>query len=132
MAEHEHAEIERFLDALPIPGFVFDLTTRRLLATNREFQQLMGYSDEELLALRLDDLRPEEDIPLMLRTLQTGPPEAIIRRRYQTKVGSLLWVTVKFRNMRYITGENNALEVRFNVVTDAQPATEDSDLGFMG
>ncbi len=132
MPEHAHAEIERFLNALPVPGFVFDLKTRRLLAANPEFQQLMCYEPHELLAMRLDDLRPPEDVPLMLQTLETRPPAAVIRRRYVAKDGRLLWVTVKYRNMRYITSNGKVLDVRFTVVIDVQPVTEDCDLDFLG
>jgi PAS domain S-box-containing protein len=123
MTKPVRTDIEDFLEALPIPGFIFDLDSRRMLASNRDFQQLMGYSAEELVSMRLDDLRPAQDIPLM-ETLATGQPESVIRRRYRTKDSRLIWVSLKYRNMRYIANDGQMLEVRFTVVADSQPLVQ--------
>ena len=57
----------------PYPMWVFDLDTHKLLAVNGAAIAHYGYRREEFLALRLEDLRPPEDIPGLERHLATRP-----------------------------------------------------------
>ena len=45
----------------PLPMYVVDAESRRFLAANEAMTAHYGYSREELLAMRLDDIRPAED-----------------------------------------------------------------------
>ena len=60
-ARHSEQTHRFFFDASPIPTFVFDMATWRILAANTAMTELYGYTHEELLKLTLDDLRPPED-----------------------------------------------------------------------
>src|SRR5438046_6937856 len=53
--------------------WVFDMETHRGLAVNGAAIKHYGYSREEFLALRIEDLRPAEDIPALHRHLETMP-----------------------------------------------------------
>jgi PAS domain S-box-containing protein len=57
----------------PYPMWVFDLDTHKLLAVNGAAIAHYGYRREEFLALRIEDLRPPEDIPELERHLATRP-----------------------------------------------------------
>ena len=57
----------------PYPMWVFDLDTHKLLAVNGAAVAHYGYRREEFLALRIEDLRPPEDIPELERHLATRP-----------------------------------------------------------
>jgi two-component system, cell cycle sensor histidine kinase and response regulator CckA len=57
----------------PYPMWVFDLDTHKLLAVNGAAIAHYGYRREEFLALRIEDLRPPEDIPELERHLGTRP-----------------------------------------------------------
>src|SRR5213078_2364947 len=52
-------------ESTPYPMWVFDLETHRVLAVNGATIKHYGYSREEFLALRIEDLRPAEDIPAL-------------------------------------------------------------------
>ena len=57
----------------PYSMWVFDLETHRLLAVNGAAIAHYGYRREEFLALRIEDLRPPEDLPVLERHLATRP-----------------------------------------------------------
>jgi two-component system, cell cycle sensor histidine kinase and response regulator CckA len=49
----------------PHPMWVFDVETLRFLAVNEAAVHKYGYSVDEFLALTIEDIRPEADIPLL-------------------------------------------------------------------
>src|SRR5215217_5105398 len=51
----------------PIPMFLWDLETLRIVHVNRAALERYGYTQEELRGMTMFDLRPEEDVP-RLRT----------------------------------------------------------------
>ncbi|HEV2751358.1 MAG TPA: response regulator [Gemmatimonadales bacterium] len=57
----------------PYPMWVFDLETHKLLAVNSAAIAHYGYRREEFLALRIEDLRPPEEIPALEQHLATRP-----------------------------------------------------------
>jgi PAS domain S-box-containing protein len=113
---------ERMLEKLPGPAYVCTKGTRRLLAANAEFHRLMGYSSSESRTLRLDDLRPPEDVPLLMRDLSRNVHEGTAERRYQTKDGRVIHVRADFRDLG--PGEQDALapDAMLVVVTDFEMA----------
>lgn len=59
----------------PIPMWVFDRNSLRFLAVNDAAVRQYGYSETELLAMTIKDIRPPEEIPNLLedlKLLQTG------------------------------------------------------------
>jgi PAS domain S-box-containing protein len=65
-------------------------------ATNRAFQQLVGYTDEELRSLSYRDITYAEDLPANLvlgEKLWEGKlPQFTHEKRYRRKDGKLIWV----------------------------------------
>ena len=51
----------QLFDASRHPMWMFDRTTRQFIAVNDSAVTLFGWSREELLAMRLDDVRPPEE-----------------------------------------------------------------------
>ncbi len=51
----------------PIPMWVFDRSNLRFLAVNKAAIRKYGYSEGEFLGMTIADIRPEEDIPEVLR-----------------------------------------------------------------
>lgn len=51
----------------PFPKWVYDLTTFEILDVNQAAIDLYGYSREEFLRLTIKDLRPKEEIPVLLQ-----------------------------------------------------------------
>jgi PAS domain S-box-containing protein len=113
---------ERILEKLPGPAYVCARGTRRLLAANPEFHRLMGYTSSESKTLRLDDLRPTEDVPILMRALSRNVRAGTAELRYQTKDGRLVHVRANFRDIG--PGEQDALvaDAVLVVVTDFKMA----------
>jgi two-component system, cell cycle sensor histidine kinase and response regulator CckA len=55
----------------PVPLWVFDCETLRFLAVNGAAIVQYGYSEEEFLAMTIDQIRPPEDVPRLHETLET-------------------------------------------------------------
>lgn len=53
----------------PAPMWVYDLGDRRIRAVNDAAVHAYGYRREEFLGLRIDDLRPPEDVPALLEQI---------------------------------------------------------------
>ncbi len=61
----------RFLFANnPMPMWVYDAETRRFLEVNAAAVAHYGYSREEFLRMRIDDIRPPEDVPRLLEVVR--------------------------------------------------------------
>src|SRR5579864_3529323 len=75
--------------ALAGPGGIFTVT-------NRAFQELVGYSDEELRGMSYLDITYEEDRPAnleLVKQLWVGSLQRFtLEKRYRRKNGSLIWV----------------------------------------
>jgi PAS domain S-box-containing protein len=93
----------------PIPMWVYNRTTWRFLQVNEAAINHYGYSREEFLTLSVLDLRPEEDIPLLLRARPGQTNLAPLTRgtwRHRKKDGSIIFVEVVTQPIKY--GGQNA------------------------
>ena len=68
------AKYRSMFESHPEPMWIFDPGTRAVLAVNDAATATYGYSRREFLGLRIDDLRPPEDLPALLAHLGE-PPE---------------------------------------------------------
>jgi PAS domain S-box-containing protein len=79
----------------PHPTWVYDVETLFFLEVNRAAIRDYGYSRSEFLAMRITDIRPEEDISaLMLQLKQDRPVVQSSERRYRCKDGRVMPVQV--------------------------------------
>lgn len=60
----------RLFESNPIPMWLFDLETLAFLAVNDAAVEHYGYSREEFSAMTIKDIRPEEDVPLLMHEVQ--------------------------------------------------------------
>jgi diguanylate cyclase (GGDEF)-like protein/PAS domain S-box-containing protein len=80
----------------PHPMWVYDLATLRFLEVNHGATVQYGYTRDEFLAMTIADIRPQEDVALLLDTVRTDRP-GLMRSgvwRHETKSGELLDVEV--------------------------------------
>ncbi len=90
-------------DAVPLPLWVFDRETRRVLAVNHAAIEHYGYSREEFLSLSIDQLRPSEDVPRLrakLSCLKAGLHGAG-RWRHLKRDGSVILVDIVGHDLVY-------------------------------
>jgi two-component system cell cycle sensor histidine kinase/response regulator CckA len=86
------------VDRSPAPRLVYDTGSRRIVDANDAATTLYGYSREELLELRIDDLRPEEDVPLLHRRMAEIARTAVVDRegvRHRRADGSIFYVSFR-------------------------------------
>lgn len=69
------ARFRLFFDNIPLPVFVFDFETWRILDVNNATLRLYGYTRQELLSMTMLDIRPPETVGAYQATIRSLPPE---------------------------------------------------------
>jgi PAS domain S-box-containing protein len=86
-----------------------DPTTGRFLLVNRRMCEITGYSDAELLRLRVPDItHPEDrarDWALFQRVVRGEAPNYRLEKRYVRKDGTTAWVNVNMALIRDAAGQ---------------------------
>jgi len=80
----------------PLPMMVVDPDTRRYLEVNDAAVAQYGYTREQFLTMRTDDLRPPEDVERMISAFRSRAPGGAERGvwRHRTKDGRILIVEI--------------------------------------
>ncbi len=112
------AQYRSLFESTPYPMWVFDLETHRVLAVNGAAITHYGYTREEFLALRIEDLRPPDDIPALHRHLATMPSDyhAAGTWRHRKKDGTLIEVETSGHGITF--AGRRAEQVVINDVTE--------------
>ncbi|MBI3517699.1 MAG: PAS domain S-box protein [Proteobacteria bacterium] len=93
--EESERSFQYLFESSPLPKWVFDLETLRFLAVNDAAIGVYGYSREEFLAMRITDIRPQEDTDRFLRRLnELGPSSQSSEWRHRLKDGRIIDVDV--------------------------------------
>jgi PAS domain S-box-containing protein len=115
-------EVVESLCRLPFPAFVFEVSSGRFLCTNALFQELVGYSGDELNSMLVEEIQPESHISNCHSARKEQPPQGLLKWQYCCKNGSLLDVKVHYRNLAYVSDSGKDVTARFVVVEFWQPA----------
>ena len=90
-------------DGNPHPMWVFDVESLRFLEVNAAAIEHYGFSREEFLAMRITDIRPPEDVPLVEEAV--GPFKGGMRRlgpwRHRVKDGRIIYVDVAAHDLEF-------------------------------
>jgi two-component system cell cycle sensor histidine kinase/response regulator CckA len=80
----------------PLPMYVVDLESLRILEVNDAIVATHGYSREEFLRMHVTDFRPPEDVPLVLEYLKKGiePYFAAGIWRHLSKQGKIMYMEI--------------------------------------
>ena len=108
----------------PHPMWAYDLETLAFLAVNNAAIRHYGYSRDEFLAMTIKDIRPPEDVPLLLENVAkvaTGIDAAGIWRHI-TRDGTGIFVEITSHTMQF--GERDAEIVLAHDVTERIRAEE--------
>ncbi len=80
-------------DRMPVAAWIHDCDTLEILAVNDAAVELYGYAREELLAMTLEQLRPDKDRDAVVDLFRTHPSGEIDRLyRHRKKDGSIVEV----------------------------------------
>jgi PAS domain S-box-containing protein len=61
----------RLFDNNPLPTWIYDRETLRFLVVNAAAVRNYGYSSDEFLSMTIKDIRPPEDVPVLLESVST-------------------------------------------------------------
>jgi PAS domain S-box-containing protein len=109
----------------PNPMWVYDLETLSFLAVNAAAVRHYGYSQDEFLAMTIKDIRPPEDIPVLMDDLsqETDGLEQSIQWRHRKKDGALIDVEVTSHEVLWIG--RRARLVLINDITERKRVEEE-------
>ncbi|MDI1315950.1 PAS domain S-box protein [Flavobacterium sp.] len=89
----------------PIPMWVYDTETMRFLDVNMAAEKHYGYSLQEFLGMTIGDIRPKEDIPLMLERVQilneNKPTFFSGTYRHKKKNGDIIHVDIQSNTLPF-------------------------------
>ena len=94
--EEAEANFRRLFDDHPNPMWVYDAETLQFLAVNHAAVARYGYAREEFLAMRIVDIRPPEDVPLVMGVIGQKAPTMLHTGpwRHRLKDGRVIWVEI--------------------------------------
>lgn len=100
----------------PHPMLVYDLETFAILDVNDAAIHQYGYSKEEFLSLTILDLRPPEDIPVLLETFKNEGLNKAGDRRHRKKDGTIIHVETTSHSLKF--GDRRASVVLVYDITE--------------
>ena len=100
MRESE-ARFKSLFRSIPIPIWVYEVGTLRFLKVNDVAIEQYGYSREEFLSMTIKDIRPPEDVPLLMRRVRnpTRPMGYQGVWRHRKKDGTLIEVEISVHDI---------------------------------
>ncbi len=101
----KEASFRLLFDSNPLPMWVFDRETLRFLEVNGAAVAHYGYARDEFLAMRITDIRPPEDVPLVESSVRSEGAVPIVRRsgtwRHRLKDGRVIDVEIVAHDLEF-------------------------------
>jgi len=117
-------------DLSPIPKYVYDLETLQFLDVNKAAINHYGYSREEFLNMKIQDLRIEKDIPDLMRAIEKYKTSSGILRfgvyNHLKKDGSIVKMDVS--GQKFSFADQTRIMIVSNDVTRQQNELEQKKL----
>ena len=90
------ASFELLFSRNPQPMYVFEEKSLRFLAVNAAAIEQYGYSRDEFLSMQITGIRPSEEVPRLLKTVQTAskPVKSLGLWRHRRKNGEIFDVEI--------------------------------------
>ena len=115
---------ERYMNMfenIPFPTFVYDFDTLNIVDVNSYAVRYYGYTREELLGMTLKDLKPDDDVPMLLAHLaKTDPSQEKGHWRHRKKDGTIIDVEITAHALQF-PGKNYRIFLA-NDVTEIKKA----------
>src|SRR5687768_10782252 len=104
------------------------------ISLNQRYCEITGYSREEILRLKIEDLTHPDDVPTsqeLLGRLRSGElPEYRMEKRYIRKDGSVVWVHVTVSVVRSVNGDPLYLVCFVDDITERRNAQREASRSF--
>jgi hypothetical protein len=123
--EESESRYRLLFESNPQPMWVFDRASLAFLAVNHAAVTRYGYTREEFLGMTLRDIRPPEDVPVLLEHTRhsTGTPHTDGPWRHRRKDGSILIVEIASHPIQF--GDAAATLVMANDITERKRLEEE-------
>jgi diguanylate cyclase (GGDEF)-like protein/PAS domain S-box-containing protein len=108
----------------PRPMWVYDLATLDFLEVNGAAETHYGYSRDEFLAKRITDIRPEEDIPALLASVQDLQPSLNKAGTWRHRLKDGRIIDVDITTHRLMFGGRDAVLVDVHDITEQNALEE--------
>lgn len=121
-SERQYREL---FEGNPLPMWIYDPQSLAFIAVNEAAVKLYGYSQEEFAAMTIKDIRPIEDLPLLMEALARASGQSfhrVAKVRHRTKDGHLLLVEVTGHPVKF--AGRDARLVMINDITERQRIEE--------
>ncbi len=108
----------------PLPMWIYDLDSLKFLAVNNAAIEKYGYSKEEFLSLTIKDIRPEEELPALMKNITESKDELQKSKpwKHRLKDGRIIYTEISSHSLNY-EGYNARL-VLANDITEQYLAEE--------
>ncbi len=104
------------------------------ISVNQRYCEITGYSREEILKLKLDDLTHPDDVPAskeFIGRIRSGElPEYRMEKRYVRKDGEVIWVHLTVSIVRSVNGDPLYLVGFIDDITDRRNAQREASKSF--
>ena len=104
------------------------------ISVNQRYCEITGYSREEILKLKLEDLTHPDDVPAskeFIGRIRSGElPEYRMEKRYVRKDGEVIWVHQTVSIVRAVTGDPLYLVGFIDDITDRRNAQREASRSF--
>ncbi|BDQ02813.1 PAS domain S-box protein [Ignavibacterium sp.] len=108
----------------PLPMWVYDLDTLKFLAVNNAAINKYGYSREEFLSMTIKDIRPDDEIPALMKNIAEVKDDLQKSRpwKHKLKDGRIIYTEISSHGLNY--EGHNARLVLANDITEQFLAEE--------
>ncbi|HEV2697419.1 MAG TPA: PAS domain-containing protein [Terriglobales bacterium] len=112
-----------FLDAMPLPAYLFDPEDRHFVAANSSFCKLVGYPEPELIALELHTIMADQGETARANEEISGRQEDVFRTNdfaFRKKDGTRVNTRIQYRVMRVVDRGGITRQVYFAAVVPSE------------
>jgi PAS domain S-box-containing protein len=118
----------------PHPMWIYDVETMKFVEVNDSAVFHYGYSREEFLNMTIADIRPEEDVPYLIRSVRedTEPTQRHRGWRHRKKDGTIIYVEISSHALPYTLGGNYRLVMSIDITDQylAEKALQENEEKF--
>lgn len=118
----------------PHPMWIYEVETLKIIDVNESAINSYGYTKDEFTTLTLKDIRPEEDVPLLLNNVKTHN-ESIQRERtfrHKKKDDTIIHVEISSHNLPPLEDKNYRIVMAIDITEQfkAEEALHESEIKF--
>ncbi|MGQ9642260.1 MAG: PAS domain S-box protein [Ignavibacterium sp.] len=87
----------------PLPMWVYDLNSLKFLAVNNAAIHKYGYSKDEFLSMTIQDIRPEEEIPALMKNIAESKDDLQKSKpwKHKLKDGRIIFTEISSHSLNY-------------------------------